>query len=77
MFTPGLYLMLPCPPASISMALTYFFEQADLGEMVFTGGDDGGNPPQMTLVATAGYTLAAIAIQAERFRWARAVRAAA
>lgn len=75
--TAGLYMMLPCPPASIAMSMTNFFEQADLGAMEFDGSDDGADPRAMTLTAVAGYSLAAMAIQVERFRWSRAVKAAA
>jgi hypothetical protein len=75
--TQGMYMMLPCPPFSIAISMINFFEQADLGSAVFEPDDEAVQPAQMTLAATVAYTLAAAAIQAERLRWSRRVRAAA
>ncbi len=74
----GMYIMIPCPPASMTITLINFFDQAVLAPSDgFGPASDGFNYVALARTSVVAYALAAIAIQIERLRWSRRIQAAA
>jgi len=74
----GMYIMSPCPPASMSFTLINLFDQSALGTSAeFGPADNEFDHLALARTGVVGYGLAAVAIQVERFRWSRRLQAAA